>query len=88
MTQCQPGHLYSDEGHMFSILKDNANILNSCRMLDMEHDNKQNEDLQGSGEDKGKEFINLKVVGQDNSEVHFKVKMTGKNLRNKNTNCF
>ena len=38
-------------------------------MLDMEHDNKQNEDLQVGGEDKGKEFIKLKVVGQDNSEM-------------------
>ena len=73
---------------MFSLLKDNANILISCRTSDMEHDNKQNEDLQGSGEDKGKEFIKLKVVGQDNSEVHFNVKMTDKNLRNKNSNCF
>ena len=57
-------------------------------MSDMEHDNKQNEDLQGSGEDKGKGFIKLKVVGQDKSEVHFDIKMTDKNLRNKNTNCF
>ena len=47
-------------------------------MSDTEHDNKQNEDLQGSGEDKSKEFIKLKVVGQDNSEVHFNVKMTEK----------
>ena len=52
---------------MFSLSRDNANILISCRMSDTEHDNKQNEDLQGSGEDKGKEFIKLKVVGQDNS---------------------
>jgi len=30
-----------------------------------------------SGKDSGKgEFIKLKVVGQDNSEVHFKVKMS------------
>ena len=56
--------------------------------MDTEHDNKQNKDLQGSGEDKGREFIKLKVVGQDNLEVHFKVKMTDKNLRNGNTNCF
>ena len=47
-------------------------------MSDMEHDNKQNEDLPGSGEDKGKEFIKLKVVGQDNSEVHFNIKVTEK----------
>ena len=57
-------------------------------MSDTEHDNKQNEDLQGSGEDKGKEFIKLKVVGQGNSEVHFDVQDDRKNLRNKNTNCF
>ena len=44
----------------------------------MEHDNKQNEDLQGSGEDKGKEFIKLRIVGRDNSEVHFNIKMTDK----------
>ena len=73
---------------MFSLLKDNANIVISCRISDTEHDNKQNEDLQGSGEDKAKGFKKLKVVGQDNSEVHFKVKITDKNLRNKNTNCF
>ena len=50
-------------------MKDIANILISCRMSDTEHDNKQNEDLQGGGEDKGKEFIKLKVVVQDNSEM-------------------
>ena len=42
-------------------------------MLHMEHDNKQNEDLQGHGKDEGKEFIKMKVVSQDNSEVQFKV---------------
>ena len=57
-------------------------------MLDTEHDNKQNENLQGSGENKGKEFIKLKVISQDNSEIHFQVKMAGKNFRNKNTNYF
>lgn len=30
----------------------------------------------GDAQKDGKEFIKLKVVGQDNSEVHFKVKMT------------
>jgi len=30
---------------------------------------------EGGSDDKGK-FIKLKVVGQDNSELHFKVKMT------------
>ena len=47
-------------------------------MLHTEHDNKQNEDLQGNGKDEGKEFIKLKVVGQDNSGIHFKVKMINK----------
>ena len=45
-------------------------------MSNTEHDNKQNEDLQGGEEDKAKEFGMLKVVGQDNLEVHFKIKMT------------
>ena len=47
-------------------------------MLHTEYDNKLNEDLQGNGKDDGKEFIKMKVVGQDNSEVHFKVKMIDK----------
>ena len=51
ITQHQHGHLDSDETHMFSLSKDNPNILNSCRMLHMEHDNTQNEDLQGNGKD-------------------------------------
>lgn len=35
------------------------------------------DDAGEAGDDKGKgEFITLKVVGQDSSEVHFKVKMT------------
>ena len=57
-------------------------------MLHMEHDNKLNEDLQSNGKDEGKEFIKMKVVGQDNSEVHFKVQNDGQNPRNKNTTCF
>ena len=48
-------------------------------MLYTEHDNTQNEDLQGSGKDKDNKFIKMKVVSQDNSEVQFKVqKMTDK----------
>ena len=66
MSQCYPGHLYSDEDQMFSLFKDNANIEISCRMLHMEHDNKQNEDLQGNEKDEDKKFIKMKVVGQDN----------------------
>ena len=81
---------------LFSLSKVNANILISCRMLDMEHDNKQNEDLQGGAEDKGKEFIKLKVVAQDNLEVHFEVKLTAfltsegptRISEMRNTNCF
>ena len=42
-------------------------------MLHMEHDNPQNEDLQGNGKDKERKFIKMKVVSQDNSEVQFKV---------------
>ena len=57
-------------------------------MSHTEYDNKQNEDLQGNGKDEGKKFIKLKVVGQDNSEVHFKVQNDSQNPRNKNTTCF
>ena len=42
-------------------------------MLHTEHDNTQNEDLQGNGKDEDKKFIKMKVVTQDNSEVQFKV---------------
>ena len=42
-------------------------------MTHTEHDNKQNEDLQGNGKDEGRKFIKMKVVSQDNSEVQFKV---------------
>ncbi|XP_055727870.1 small ubiquitin-related modifier 1 [Salvelinus fontinalis] len=31
---------------------------------------------QGGGDQKDGEYIKLKVIGQDNSEIHFKVKMT------------
>ena len=63
----------SDENYTFSLSTDNLNILNSCRMLHTEHDNTENEDLQGNGKDKDNKFIKMKVVSQDNSEVQFKV---------------
>ena len=33
-------------------------------------------DQDGSGDKAASEYIRLKVVGQDNSEIHFKVKFT------------
>ena len=42
-------------------------------MLHMEHDNKQNEHLQGSnGLDAVTKFIKMKVVNQDNLKEHVK----------------
>ena len=34
------------------------------------------DDTNKDGGDKSSEYIRLKVVGQDNSEIHFKVKFT------------
>ncbi|XP_072343160.1 small ubiquitin-related modifier 1 isoform X3 [Scyliorhinus torazame] len=40
-----------------------------------------------SGEKKDGEYIKLKVIGQDNSEIHFKVKMTTQLRKLKESYC-
>ena len=59
-------------------------------MSHMEHDNKQNEHLQGSnGLDAVTKFIKMKVVNQDNSKVQVKRHKSDRQIsRNKNTTCF
>ena len=56
----------------------------------MEHDNKQNEHLQGSNRlDAGTKVIKMKVVNQDNSKVQVKgTQMIDQIPRSKNTTCF
>ena len=56
----------------------------------MEHDNKQNEHLQGNnGQDACMKFIKMKVVNPDKSEVQVKgTKVIDKFPRSKNTTCF
>ena len=46
-------------------------------MSHREHDNKQNEHLKGNGKDEGNEFIKMKAVSQDNSDVQLKVQSDG-----------
>ena len=59
-------------------------------MLHTEHDNKQNEHVQGSnGLDAVTKFIKMKVVNQDNSKVQVKgTKVIDQIPRSKNTTCF
>lgn len=47
-------------------------------MSDEERKAGPNKEEEGKNAKDGAEFIRLKVMGQDNSEVHFKVKMTTK----------